>query len=91
MNLIELANRASREAAEANPHVALLLVFPEERIELADLMRQHSAINAIHTENFGIDERDCFYVLCQDEDQAQALELAWRSFTRWRRLLPPRG
>jgi hypothetical protein len=56
MRYIEIANRHYRARAEANPNVALMFVYPEERIALSDLMSEHGGLEIVHQEESPVDE-----------------------------------
>src|SRR5215203_1872065 len=66
MNYIEIANTEARKRAEDNPNVAIILVGPDDRFALSDLMREDGRLEIVHRENFGIDDRDCVYVECEE-------------------------
>jgi hypothetical protein len=91
MNFLELANREARDRAEAHPNVAVILVGPNDRFALPDMMREDGRLEIVHRENFGIDDRDCVYVKCEDEWAVEGLEKAWSSYLWFRRRLPPRS
>ena len=44
MNILDIANRHSREQAEADPNVALLIVHPEERLDLQAMLAGRSGV-----------------------------------------------
>jgi hypothetical protein len=77
LNFIEIANTEARERAEADPNVAVILVGPDDRFALSDMMREDGRLEIVHRENFGIDGRDCVYVECEDEWAVEGLEKAW--------------
>jgi hypothetical protein len=87
MNFLELANREARDGAEADPHVAIILVAPGDRLALSDMLEADGRIEIVHRYIPGIDERDCVYVKCEDE--WAGLEKAWTSYVWFRRRLPP--
>ena len=91
MNYIEIANTEARKRAEDNPNVAIILVGPDDRLALSDMMREDGRLEIVHRENFGIDEREAVYVKCEDEWAVEAFEKAWSSYLWFRRRLPPRS
>jgi hypothetical protein len=52
MNFLELANREARNRAEADPHVAIILVGPDGRLALSDMVREDGRIEIVRRENF---------------------------------------
>jgi hypothetical protein len=88
MDFIEIANTEARERAEADPNVAVILVGPDDRFALSDMMREEGRLEIVHRENFGIDEREAVYVKCEDEWVVEGFEKAWSSYLWFRRRLP---
>ena len=89
MDLIELGQRAARDAAEADPTVTLMLVYPEERLDLDDIVREHGDVEIVHEQGSPVDEALLVHVRCRDEWEVEGLERAWRSYRVFRRMLPP--
>jgi hypothetical protein len=89
MNFLDIANRHSREQAEADPNVALMIVHPEERLDAAAMLAARSGVEVVHRER-GLEDDTILYVRCEDEAVKEGLERAWMSFRRFRRVLPPR-
>jgi hypothetical protein len=89
MNFLELANREARKRAEDDPHVAIILVGPDDHFALSDMMREDGRMKIVHRENFGINDRECVYVKCEDEWVVEGFEKAWSSYLWFRRRLPP--
>ena len=90
MNFIEIANTEARKRAEDDPNVAIILVGPDDRLALSDMMRGDGRLEIVHRDNFGIDEREAVYVKCEDEWAVEGFEKAWSSYLWFRRRLPPR-
>lgn len=90
-NLIRAADRETRKRLDAMPNVACMLVYPEERPDLDDIIRGHGGLEVVHTSQSPIDEGSFVYVQCDDEYEAEGLDRAWSSFRRFRRMLPPRA
>ncbi len=88
MNILDIANRHSREQAEADPNVAMMIVHPEERAEAAAMIEARSRVEVVHREP-GLGDDTILYVRCDDEWEREGLERAWVSFKRFRRVLPP--
>ncbi len=84
MNFLDIANRHSREQAEANPNVALLIVHPEERLDVQSMLAARPDCRIVHREP-GVDDDTLVYVRCADEGEREGLERAWMSFKRFRR------
>jgi hypothetical protein len=53
------------------------------------MMHEDGRIEIVHGENFGIDDRDCVYVKCEDQWAVEGFEKAWSSYSWFRRMLPP--
>ena len=88
MNFLDIANRHSREQAEADPNVTLMIVHPEEQLDVMDMLAARESAEVVHREP-GLDEDTLLYVRCADEEEKEGLERAWMSFKRFRRVLPP--
>jgi hypothetical protein len=88
MNFLDIANRQSREQAEADPNVAMMIVHPEERLDAATMLKGRSGVEVVHQEP-GLGDDTILYVRCDDEWEREGLERAWMSFKRFRRVLPP--
>ena len=88
MNFLDIANRHSREQAEADPNVALIIVHPEEYADAAAMIEARSGVQVLHREP-GLGDDTILYVRCDDEWEKEGLERAWMSFKRFRRVLPP--
>ena len=88
MNVLDITNRHSREQAQADANVALLIVHPEERLDVQSMLTGREGARIIHSEP-GLDEDTLLYVRCADEGEREGLERAWMSFERFRRVLPP--
>ena len=84
MNFLDIANRHSREQAEADANVALLIVHPEERLDVQAMLYDRSGVKVVHREP-GLDDDEIMYVRCADEWEREGLERAWMSFKRFRR------
>src|SRR3954470_8255476 len=69
MNFLELANREARKRVEADPNVAVVLVGPDDRFALSDMMREDGRLEIVHRENFGIDEREAVFVKCDGQSR----------------------
>ncbi len=89
MNILDIANQHSREQAEADPNVALMIVHPEERLDAAAMMEARDGVEVVHRES-GLDDDTVLYVRCDDQWDKEGLERAWMSFRRFRRMLSPR-
>ncbi len=50
MNFLDIANRHSHEQAEADPNVALMIVHPEERLDVAAMLEARSGVEVVHRE-----------------------------------------
>ena len=90
MNILDIANRHSREQAEADPNVALLIVHPQERLDVQAMLSARSGVKVVHTEP-GPDHDEIIYVRCADKWDREGLERAWMSFKRNRGKLLPRS
>ena len=88
MNILDIANRHSREQAEADPNVALLIVHHEEHLDAAAMIAARAGVEVVHREP-GLGDDTILYVRCDDEWEQEGLERAWMSFKRFRRALPP--
>ncbi len=88
MNFLDIANRHSREQAEADPNVALIIVHPEEHLDAAAMIEARAGVEVVHREP-GVGDDTILYVRCDDEWEREGLERAWMSFKRFRRGLPP--
>ncbi len=88
MNFLDIANRHSREQAEADPNVAMMIVHTEERADAAAMIGARSGVEVVHRE-LGLGDDTILYVRCEDEWEKEGLERAWMSFKRFRRVLPP--
>ena len=88
MNILDIANRHSREKAEADPNVALMIVRPEEHLDAAAMIEARTGVEVVHREP-GLGDDTILYVRCDDEWEKKGLERAWMSFKRFRRDLPP--
>ena len=88
MNFLDIANRHSREQAEADPNIAMMIVHPEEHLDAAAMIEARSGVEVVHREP-GLHDDTILYVRCEDEWQKEGLERAWMSFKRFRRVLPP--
>jgi hypothetical protein len=88
MNILDIANRHSREQAEADPNVALMIVRPEEHLDAAAMIEARTGVEVVHREP-GLGDDVILYVRCDDEWEKEGLERAWMSFKRFRRALPP--
>jgi hypothetical protein len=89
MNFLYIANRHSREQAEADPNVAVMIVHPEERLDAAAMLDARNGVEVVHREP-GLGDDMILYVRCDDEWEKEGLERAWMSFKRFRRVLLPR-
>ncbi len=89
MNILDIANRHSRERAEADANVALLIVHPDERLDVQAMLDARPDCKIVHREP-GVDDDTLVYVRCADEGEREGLERAWMSFGRFRRTLRPR-
>ncbi len=89
MNILDIANQHSREQAEADPNVALMIVHPEERLDAAAMLEARDGVEVVHREP-GLGDDTILYVRCGDEWEKEGLERAWMSFKRFRRVLSPR-
>ena len=89
MNFLDIANRHSREQAEADPNVAMMIVHPEERADVTAMLDARSGVEVVHSEP-GLGDDTILYVRCDDEWEKERLERAWMSFKRFRRVLSPR-
>ena len=90
MNILDIANRQSREQAEADPNVALMIVHPEEQLDVMNMLAARESVEVVHREP-GLNDDTLLYVRCADEWEKEGLERAWMSFRRFRRMLPPRS
>jgi hypothetical protein len=88
MNFLDIANRHSREQAEADPNVAMMIVRPEECADAAAMIEARSGVEVVHREP-GLGDDTILYVRCDDEWEREGLERAWMSFKRFRRMLLP--
>jgi hypothetical protein len=88
MDFLDIANRHSREQAEADPNVAMMIVHPEERLDAATMLKGRSGVEVVHQEP-GLGDDTILYVRCDDKWEREGLERAWMSFKRFRRALPP--
>ena len=88
MNILDIANRHSREQAEADPNVAMMIVHTEERADATAMLDARSGVGVVHSEP-GLGDDTILYVRCDDEWEREGLERAWMSFKRFRRMLPP--
>jgi hypothetical protein len=88
MNFLDIANRHSREQAEADPNVAMMIVHPEERLDADAMLMARNGVEVVHQEP-GLEDDTILYVRCEDEWEREGLEQAWVSFRRFRRTLPP--
>jgi hypothetical protein len=88
MNILDIANRHSREQAEADPNVALMIVHLEEHLDAAAMIQARAGLEVVHREP-GLGDDTILYVRCDDEGEKEGLERAWMSFKRFRRILPP--
>ena len=88
MNFLDIANRHSREQAEADSNVALMIVHPEEHLDAAAMIGARAGVEVVHREP-GVGDDAILYVRCDDEWEREGLERAWMSFKRFRRVLPP--
>ena len=88
MNVLDVSNRHSREQAEANPNVAMMIVHPEEHLDAAAMIEARAGVEVVHREP-GVGDDTILYVRCDDEWEKEGLERAWMSFKRFRRVLPP--
>ncbi len=88
MNILDIANRHSREQAEADPNVALMIVHLEEHLDAAAMIQARAGLEVVHREP-GLGDDTILYVRCDDEWEKEGLERAWMSFKRFRRMLPP--
>jgi hypothetical protein len=84
MNILDIANRHSRERAEADANVALLIVHPDERLDVQAMLDARPDCKIVHREP-GVDHDTLLYVRCADEGEREGLERAWMSFKRFRR------
>jgi hypothetical protein len=84
MDILDIANRHSREQAEADPHVALLIVHPDEDFDIRAMLDARPDCQIVHREP-GLDDDTLLYVHCADEGDREGLERAWMSFRRFRR------
>ncbi len=89
MNFLDIANGHSRQQAEADPNVALMIVHLEERLDADAMLMARNGVEVVHQEP-GLDDDTILYVRCEDEWVKEGLERAWMSFRRFRRTLPPR-
>jgi hypothetical protein len=89
MNILDIANQHSREQAEADPNVALMIVHPEERLDAAAMLEARNGAEVVHREQ-GLGDDTMLYVRCDDAWEKEGLERAWMSFKRFRRVLSPR-
>jgi hypothetical protein len=89
MNIFDIANRHSREQAEADPNVAVMIVYPEERLDADAMLMVRTGVEVVHQEP-GLDDDTILYVRCEDEWEREGLERAWMSFRRFRCALSPR-
>jgi hypothetical protein len=69
---------------------AVLLVYPDERPTLHDLIGEHGGLKIINSELSPVGDAAIITVRCDDEWAAEGLERAWASFQFFRRMLPPR-
>ncbi len=88
MNFLDIANRHSREQAEADPNVALMIIHPEGHLDAAAMIQARAGVEVVHREP-GLGDDTILYVRCDDEGEKEGLERAWMSFKRFRRILPP--
>ncbi len=88
MNFLDIAIRRSREQAEADPNVAMMIVRPDERADATAMLDARSGVEVVHREP-GLGDDTILYVRCDDEGEKEGLERAWMSFKRFRRMLPP--
>ncbi len=88
MNILDIANRHSREQAEADPNVALMIVHLEEHLDAAAMIQARAGLEVVHREP-GLGDDTILYVRRDDEGEKEGLERAWMSFKRFRRILPP--
>ena len=70
---------------EANE--ALLLIYPEERATLRDLLDEHDEVQAVERQHPGLGEGEYWYIRCEDEWVARGLERAWAAYRLFRRTL----
>jgi hypothetical protein len=89
MNFLDIANRHSREQAETDPNVAMMIVHTEERADATAMLDARSGVEVVHSEP-GLGDDTILYVRCDDEWEKEGLERAWMSFKRFRRVLSPR-
>jgi hypothetical protein len=78
---------ASNELAQND---AVLLVHPDERSALHDLIREHGGLKIVSSEPSPVDGASIITVRCENEWAVEGLEQAWASFRFFRRMLPPR-
>ena len=88
MNFLDIANRHSREQAEADPNTASMIVHPEERLDAAAMLDARNGVEVVHREP-GLENDTILYVRCEDQWVKEGLERAWASFRRFRRVLQP--
>ena len=50
---------------EANE--TLLLIYPEERATLGDLLDEHAEVEAVERQHLGLGESEYWYIWCEDE------------------------
>jgi hypothetical protein len=62
MNFPDIANRHSREQAEADPNVAMMIVHTEERLDVAAMLEARTGVEVVHQEP-GLDEDTILYVV----------------------------
>jgi hypothetical protein len=50
VNILDIANRHSREQAEADSNVAMMIVHPEEHLDAAAMIEARAGVEVVHRE-----------------------------------------
>ncbi len=66
MNFLDIANRHSREQAEADPNVTLMIIHPEGHLDAAAMIQARAGVEVVHREP-GLGDDTILYVRCDDE------------------------
>jgi hypothetical protein len=61
MKFLDIANRQSREQAEADPNVALMIVHPEEQLDVMNMLAARESVEVVHREP-GLNDDTLLYV-----------------------------
>jgi hypothetical protein len=87
----DLATQPQPARKESAHDEAVLLVYPDERPTLHDLIREHGGLKITSSERSPVGDAAIITIQCEDEWAAEGLERAWASFQFFRRMLPPQN